>query len=91
MPAMNNIEVGIYNHKDEVVAIHLFQLLQWKHALKLELNTMHLAGGPMTFKGGRRISTHVRKFLSAPRSFSVQDLYNHIAGSLESINEQLGV
>lgn len=91
MSSMSNPQVGIYNHKDEVVAIHLFQLLQWKHALKLELRTMHLDGGPMTFKGGKKISTHVRKFLSAPRNFSVEELYNHIAASLDSINEQLGV
>ena len=91
MSVMSNTEVGIYNYKNEVVAIYLFQLLQWKHALKLEMNTAHLAGGPMTFKGGRKISTHVRKFLSAPRNYPIQVMYDHIADSLDGINKQLGV
>lgn len=85
MSVMSNQQVGIYNFNDEVVAVPLFQLLQWKHALKLEMKT------GMTFQGGRKASTHVRKFLSAPRSFKIEGLYNHIASSLESINEQLGV
>ena len=91
MSVMSNPQVGIYDYNENVVAIHLFQLLQWKHALKLEINTAHFAGGPMTFKGGRKISTHVRKFLSAPRNYAIQDMYQHIADSLDSINEQLGV
>jgi hypothetical protein len=91
MSVMQNMQVGIYDYNNEVVEISLWQLLQWKHALKLEIRTQGMAGGPMTFKGGKRISTHVRKFLNAPRKYTVQIMYQHITESLDSINEQLGV
>jgi hypothetical protein len=81
---MTNIKVGIYDANGEVKELSLFQLLQWKHAIKLEMET------GMKMKGGRSVATHVRRFLSAPR-YPIKDLYNHIAASLASINEQLGV
>lgn len=84
MSTMHNMIVGIYDANDEIKELPLFQLLQWKYAIKIEMQT------GMKMKGGRSVATHVRRFLSAPR-YPIKDLYNHIATSLASINEQLGV
>ena len=84
MSVMPNTKVRIYDANGEVKEVPLFQLLQWKYAIKIEMQT------GMKMKGGRSVATHVRRFLSAPR-YPINDLYNHIADSLASIDEQLGV
>ena len=94
MSTMINYPVQIWNAKDELVSLTLFQLLQWKTALRLEIRTIDAGLGAMTYKdghGGKKISTHVRKFLSAGRNVTLEDLYEHISDSLDDINEQLGV
>ena len=77
---MINRTVQIYDYNDNLIEVNLFQLLQWKHALRLEERGMRFSRGSVT--------AHVRKVLSAPRSY--KGLAQHIAASLESIMEELG-
>lgn len=82
---MQNFKVQIWDGNDELVEVYMFNLLQWKHAMKLEIEK-----GLKMSKGS--VVSHVRKVLSAPKSkISDADLLKHIEDSIESINEQLGV
>ncbi len=75
--------VGIYDFKDEVIQVPLFQLLQWKHAINLERKGLKNSRGSVT--------AHVRRKLSAPKGYPRDKIYAHLCDSLDSINEQLGV
>ena len=61
-----------------------FQLLQWKHGLRLETKGL-------TMSRGRKVSTHLRKVLGTPRAYPAADLLQHVTDSLDDINKQLGV
>ena len=89
MSVMQNFTAQIWDWNDELVQVPMFQLLQWKHALKLEITTQEKLGEPMRFKGGKLVSTHVRKVLGAPRNLSKQAMFQHLADSIDSINDQL--
>lgn len=78
---MNNMNVRIYNHQGELITVPFFQLLQWKHAIGLEMKGLKMSRGSVT--------AHVRKRLSAPRSYKRADLHKHICDSLDSIQAQL--
>lgn len=78
-----NFEVAIWNFNNETVAIKLLTLIAWKASMKLEL-----AGFS---RGGRSVFAIAKDYLSAPKSYKNQDMYDHIADSIDSINEQLGV
>lgn len=75
--------VGIEDYNEQVVEVNLFQLVQWKHALHLELQGMKHSQGS--------VCSMLRKKLSAPRSFTLQQMSTYIDGTVESINEQLGL
>ena len=75
--------VNIWNFRDETVSVRLLTLVAWKYHMKV-----HLAGMKCS---GRFIFAIVKDYLSAPMSYSNQDMYQHICDSLDSINEQLGV
>lgn len=55
-----------------------FQLLQWKHALRLEAKGM-------TMSGGRKVSTHLRKLLGLPRTYPASNLAVWVERVLEEI------
>jgi hypothetical protein len=55
-----------------------FQLLQWKHALKLELVGMKLSRG-------QQVSTYLRRRLELKRSFSKNQLIELIETKLAEI------
>lgn len=78
---MNNLDVQIYDYKGELVTVPRFQLLQWKHAIGLEMKGLKMSRGSVT--------AHVRKRLSAPRSYTRADLHKHISDSLDSIEKQI--
>ena len=82
MSALTQI-VQIHDWNDELVQVRLFQLIQWKHAMALEEKGMPVAR--------RSVTAHVRKALSAPRSFTRAQLINYITESIDDINQQLGV
>lgn len=75
--------VNIWDFNNETVAVPLFQLLQWKHAIALECKGLKNSQGSVT--------AHVRRKLSAPRSYPRADLLQHLSDSLDSIREQLGI
>jgi len=75
------MNVGIYNFNEEIIEVPYFQLLQWKHAIHLEMQGLKHSRGSVT--------AHVRRKLSAPKNYPRADLYQHINDSVESIKEQL--
>ena len=78
---MINMNCRIYDHQGELITVPVFQLLQWKHAIGLEMKGLKMSRGSVT--------AHVRKRLSAPRSYKRADLHKHLCDSLDSINEQI--
>jgi hypothetical protein len=84
MTTMINFEVQIYGYNGQLVKFYMFNLLQLKHALALEIKT------GMSLKGGKA-STHLKKLLGCPRSYKKEDLLQHISDSIDNINKQLGV
>lgn len=83
MTDVATMRVNILAADESEVPTTVFQLLQWKHALRLEIST------GLTMSGGRKVSTHLRKLLKVKRSYPKADLLSHIETSLESIQEQL--
>lgn len=77
--------VNIHRYDGETtISTTPFQLLQWKHALSLEAKGM-------TMSRGQKVSTHLRKRLGAPRSYTNEMLLEYISTCLDDINTQLGV
>lgn len=74
--------VGIEDYNEEIVEVNLFQLVQWKHALHLEQKGLTHSRGS--------VYQMLRKKLSAPKTFSLDDMSRYIDGTVESINQQLG-
>jgi hypothetical protein len=75
------MNVQIYDFKNELVTVPMFQLLQWKHAIGLEMQGLKYSRGSVT--------AHVRKKLSAPRSYKRADLHKHLVDSIDDINKQM--
>ena len=61
----------------------VFQLLQWKHAIGLEMKGMKMSRGSVT--------AHVRKLLKLPRSAKRELIHQYICECLDDIKEQMGV
>jgi hypothetical protein len=59
-----------------------FQLLQWKHALKLEKVGM-------TMSRGRKVSTHMRKLMGLKRTYPIDDLIEWTESTLEAITQAM--
>ena len=75
------MKVNIYDFNDELVSVERFQLLQWKHAIGLEMKGLTHSRGSVT--------AHVRKLLKAPNSYQREQLFNHLSDSLKDIDRQL--
>jgi len=56
-----------------------FQLLQWKHALRLELKGL-------TMSRGRKVSTHIRKLAGLKRSVKIESLLALVTDILDQHN-----
>jgi len=80
---MRDFQVNIEDYNEKPVAVSMFQLLQWKHALALECKGLTNSRGS--------VCAMLRKKLNAPRSFTREQMRDYIAGCVESINEQIGV
>ena len=76
------LQVQIYGFTNELVVTTRFQLLQWKHALRLEIDT------GMTMSGGRKVSTHLRKVLKTPKQYRREWLLSHVEESIKDIDSQ---
>jgi len=81
MSMMSNFKVGIYDYNDDVVEVYIFSLLQWKHALSLEMKGLQHSQGS--------VYKHLLSVLNAPDSYTIGQMYTHIADSLDSIQTQL--
>lgn len=77
------MQVQIEDYNELPVVTTPFQLLQWKHALALEMKGMKMSKGS--------VYSHLRSKLSAPKSFTIEQMHHYISTCLEDINEQLGV
>lgn len=77
------MQVQIEDYNEQPVVTTLFQLLQWKHALALEMKGMKMSRGS--------VYSHLRQKLSAPKSFTIEMMHNYISTCLDDINEQIGV
>ena len=70
----------VINDAGDTVEAYDFQLLQWKHALKLERIGM-------TMSGGRKVSTHLRKLLGLKRTTKIEVLQEWVQNTLDAIEE----
>ena len=66
-----------YNDSGDTFQTSAFQLLQWKHALKLEEKGMVLSRG-------RKVSTHLRKLMSLKRTTPISYLIEWVTGALDA-------
>lgn len=80
---MQNFNVELSGYNGQPVVFNMFNLLQLKHALALEMKGLKLSRG--------KASTHLKKLLGCPRNYPVADLHQFICESIDNINEQLGV
>lgn len=73
--------VQIYAFDDTLVRTTRFQLLQWKHALNLEINhgLKHSQGS---------LVAHLRKVLKVPARYPSENIKAHIEACIRDIDEQ---
>lgn len=85
---MNGLAVSLvtleYDDRGNTITTSPFQLLQWKHALKLEKLGM-------TMSRGRKVSTHLRKLMHLKRTTPVDYLIEWVTGALDEVNKNLGI
>ena len=73
-----------YDDAGNTFTTSAFQLLQWKHALKLEKLGM-------TMSRGKKVSTHMRKLMSLKRTTPIDYLIEWTEGALAAFNEANGI
>lgn len=82
---MLNQRCMIHDYNGEPsVSTSVFQLLQWKHALQLEINH-----GISVTGDANSVSKYLRKRLQTPRNYKKEWLLQHVVTSLEDVTEQL--
>lgn len=74
-------QVQIYAFDESLVVTTRFQLLQWKHALALEMKGLKISGP-------QQVSTFLRKKLKTPRGYAIENIHAHIEQSIADIDEQ---
>jgi hypothetical protein len=79
-----NVRVAVNDYNNEPVEVPLFQLLQWRAAIKLEAKGMK-------HSSGRSVTAHVRRTLSIPRSMPREDIVAFLAAVIEDVRGQLAV
>jgi len=75
------MNVRIYNFQDEFITVPYFQLLQWKHAIGLEMKGLKFSRGSVT--------AHVRRKLSAPKGYKREWIFEHLKECCKDIKRQL--
>ena len=74
-------DVRIFDFNDHLITVPMFQLLQWKYAIGLEMKGLKHSRGSVT--------AHVRRKLSAPRSYKREQIHDHLEASIKDIQSQL--
>lgn len=80
---MRNFKVQIHDWNEDLVEVYMFTLLQWKHALKLEMKGLTHSQGS--------VYKHLLEVLSAPDTYSIEQMSEYIDGAVDSIEQQLGI
>ena len=74
-------QVQIYAFDNSLVVTTRFQLLQWKHALKIEMAT--------NTTGSRgSVTAHLRKLLKTPKRYRREWILAHVEESMKDIDAQ---
>lgn len=68
------------NDEGDTLTTTVFQLLQWKHALKLEKVGLKMSGG-------RKVSTHLRKLLGVKRTYPIDALEQWVQDTIDAVEE----
>lgn len=76
-------ECNIWDFNEELVTVKVLTLMTWTSALKSELKGFQVTPQP--------VFPIVREYLSVPKSYPDDMLYQHIADSYQNVKEQLGV
>jgi hypothetical protein len=79
-----DVWVEMYDYRDGPVKVPLFQLVQWRSALKLEAQGMRHSSGSVT--------AQVRKLLKCPKSqraYSNKALIAYLEATIADVREQL--
>ena len=71
------VEIEI-NEAGDTLTTSDFQLLQWKHALRLEKIGM-------TMSGGRKVSTHLRKLMGLSRGYPIDSLIEWVENTQAAV------
>lgn len=77
--ATPNVKIETANGE---VVTSIFQLLQWKHALKLEAKGM-------TMSRGRKVSTHLRKLFGLKRSVKIEQIQEIVEDLQAQIDQKI--
>jgi len=72
-----------YDEAGNTFTTSAFQLLQWKHALKLEKLGM-------TMSRGRKVSAHLKRLMNLKRNTPVDYLIEWVTGALTTVYEAHG-
>jgi outer membrane biogenesis lipoprotein LolB len=72
-----------YDDDGRYVATTVFQLLQWRSALKLEKLGMKMSGG-------RKVSTHLRKLMGLKRTVPIELLQEWVNTALVHVGYEIG-
>jgi len=71
-----------YNDAGDTFTTSCWQLLQWKHALSLELVGM-------TLSRGKKVSTHLKSLMKLKRNTPVKVLQAWVNGALDAATKEL--
>jgi hypothetical protein len=77
------MKVVIWDFNDNEVEVPMFQLLQFRHSLHLEMKGLKHSRGS--------VAAHVRRLLGCPKRYPIELLSQHIDSSVEDIQDQLGI
>lgn len=75
------ITVDIKNSNCEPLQTTMFQLLQWKSGLKIEIKT------GLALSRGMKVSTYLRKRLALPRNYKKENLLEFLENVIKHYNE----
>jgi hypothetical protein len=67
------------NPEGDTISTTLWQLTQWKYALKLEKTGL-------TMSRGRKVSTHLRKLLKVSRQYPISKLSDWVEATIAQVN-----
>ena len=73
-----------FNDAGDKFTTSAFQLLQWKHALRLEAKGL-------TMSRGKKVSTHLRGLMKLKRTTPISYLSEWVEGALDAVNKAHGI